>query len=255
MILYSAPSSYYSMIARLGLNESHIPFDIRKMDIHLAKEQLSSWYMAINPAMTVPSLTENATTWTDSRDILDYSAQRAGAQWYDADPAFLPHIQQIVTAHYQISIERLTFGKAMTKFSLLRKIFPRMLERMIKQLENAAPTSNNPLAIQHKIALDQERLRYFSGDFTEKLNERRNEVRQYIKLLPSTDPLLFGDKISSADIVTAVLFARLHMIGEENLIKESPAFVTYFDKMKNRPAFVKSDIWLTFKPWRILLKY
>lgn len=255
MILYSAPSSYFSMIARFALNESQTPFDIRKMDIHLAKEQLSSWYMAINPAMTVPALTNNATKWTDSRDILNYSAQQAGEKWYDAEPALLPHIQQIVTAHYQISIEQLTFGKAMTKFSLLHKIFPRMLERMIKQLENEEPKSKNPIAIQNKIKLDQERFDYFQGDLEKKLNDRREDVRRYIQLLPTTDALLFGDKISSADIVTAILFARLHMIGEESLINESPALVTYFEKIKNRPAFLQSDIWLKFKPWRILLKY
>jgi glutathione S-transferase len=40
MILYSSPSSYYSMIARLALLECGAAFDIRRMDIHIAKEQL-----------------------------------------------------------------------------------------------------------------------------------------------------------------------------------------------------------------------
>uniref|UniRef100_A0A0Q9YJC4 Uncharacterized protein n=1 Tax=Candidatus Berkiella aquae TaxID=295108 RepID=A0A0Q9YJC4_9GAMM len=45
------------------------------------------------------------------------------------------------------------------------------------------------------------------------------------------------------------------MIGEDNPINETPWLVNYFERMKIRPAFIKSDIWLKFKPWRILLKY
>ena len=59
MILYNAPSSYYSMIARYALFEAGLSFENRRMDIHLAKEQLSPWYRAINPKMTVPSLVKD----------------------------------------------------------------------------------------------------------------------------------------------------------------------------------------------------
>ena len=49
MILYSAPSSYYSMIGRLALKEAKVPFENQRMDIHLHKEQLAPWYVALNP--------------------------------------------------------------------------------------------------------------------------------------------------------------------------------------------------------------
>ncbi|HRE32752.1 MAG TPA: hypothetical protein PLD88_12310, partial [Candidatus Berkiella sp.] len=156
------------------------------------------------------------------RDILNLSVKTATAAWEDSDPTLLPDIEKIVTAHYKISIEQITFGKAMTKFPLLHKLFPFMLKRIINQLENDVQTSNNPVAIQDKIALNRQRLHYFEEDLNIKLNECRNKIREYIKLLPSTDALLFGEKPSSADIVTAVLFARLSMIGEEDLINESP---------------------------------
>ncbi|MCS5710665.1 glutathione S-transferase N-terminal domain-containing protein [Candidatus Berkiella aquae] len=56
------------------------------MDIHLAKEQLSAWYCAINPFITVPTLTDNNQIWTDSRDILNLAAKNAADTWYDTDP-------------------------------------------------------------------------------------------------------------------------------------------------------------------------
>lgn len=254
MELYSAPPSYYSMIARLALNESQIDFDTHYMDIHIAKEQLSPWYIAVNPAMTVPTLTDGDHKLTDSRDILNYAAKHADTQWNDANSALAPNIERIVAAHYHLPIEKLTFGKVMVKHALLHKVFPFMLERIIKQLENESDT--NPSAVRKKIAVDQERLSYFTeGDQLKKLNDRKEEVREFINLLPQPQELLFSDKPSSADIVTSVLFARLKMIDEDNLIKVSPSLSDWFNKMEQRPAFVKSDIWLRFKPWRILFKY
>lgn len=256
MKLYSSPPSYYSSIARLALNESHIDFDTRYMDIHIAKEQLAPWYIAVNPSMTVPALTDGEQKWTDSRDILAYAAKNAENQWLDSDPTLAPTIQKIVAAHYNISIEQLTFGKAMVKHSLLHKVFPFMLKRMIKNLEAEKSATPDTKAIDHKIGVDEARLAYFTeGDLNKKLNERREEVLEYIRQLPEPQTLLFGDKPSSADIVTTALFARLHMMGEQDLIKVSPGLVDWFNRVEARPAFIKSDVWLRFKPWRIILKY
>ena len=70
MILYSAPPSYYSMIGRLALNAAQISFENHHMDIHVRKEQLAPWYIALNPHMTVPTLVDGKTILIDSQDIL-----------------------------------------------------------------------------------------------------------------------------------------------------------------------------------------
>lgn len=256
MILYSAPPSYYSMIARLALDESPIHYKTHYMDIHIAKDQLSPWYTAINPHMTVPSLTDGDQILTDSRDILNLAAKQAANEWCDSDPSLLLPIQKIVTDHYAISIEELTFGQIMLRHWLLRKLFPHMLGRIIKQLEAELETAPNPQATKDKIKVNQQRLAYFTeGDQLKKLNERKEEVRAYLNQLPQTDHLLFGDKPSSADIVSAVLVGRLNMIDDGDLLTSTPNVSRWFARMKSRPAFTKSDIWLKFKPWRILLKY
>lgn len=257
MILYSAPSSYYSMIARFALLECGTTFHIRRMDIHLAKEQLSAWYLAINPSMTIPSLTEDGESWIDSRAILEKSASIAGNQWSDANPSLAPKIQGIVDAHYAISIERLTFGKAMIRFKPLHILFPRMLNRIIQKLEQSLPSSENPQAIERKIALNQTRLAYFTeGNLNQKLVEERATVSHYLSLLSVTpDQLLFGAQLSSADIVTAILCARLQMIGEFDLVKAAPDLLGWFTRMQARPSFKNADIWTRFQPWRILLRY
>src|SRR4029079_18701002 len=129
----------------------------------------SPWYLAINPAMTVPSLTTDNQTWTDSRSILDESALIADQQWCDSDSGLAPKIKSIVDAHYAISIEHLTFGKAMTRFAPLRTVFPHILRRIIRKLESSLSSSDNPQALQNKIALNQQRLAFFTeGDLSKK---------------------------------------------------------------------------------------
>jgi glutathione S-transferase len=39
--LYHAPSSYYSMVARLALLEADVSFESQRMDIHPRKDQLT----------------------------------------------------------------------------------------------------------------------------------------------------------------------------------------------------------------------
>lgn len=254
MILYSASSSYYSMIARYALLEAKVPFEIRRMDIHLSKEQLQPWYMAINPAMTVPSMVVDKQVWTDSHDILNYASSKAGDSWLDGDTELAPHIQQIVLAHYSIAIERLTFGKALLSIPPLRFIVPRMLSKIIRNLEAERASTDNKTAVDAKIALNTERLNYFTkGVLADKLAFERTNVTSFLEKLPKPGTLLFGDKPSSADIVTVVLLGRLKMIGEYELV-QSPELISWFERMQARPACKEADIWTHFQPWRILLK-
>jgi glutathione S-transferase len=254
MILYNASSSYYSMIARYALLAAGVPFESKRMDIHLAKEQLSSWYMAINPKMTVPSLVDDKQVWIDSQDILKQAAGLAGSRWLDADVDLGPYSAQIVYAHYSIAIERLTFGKALTSFLPLRFIVPHMLRRIIKKLEKERARVINKAAVDAKIALNTERLDYFTkGDLDEKLEFERKSVLSFLEKLPIPKQFLFGDKPSSADIVTAVLFARLKMIGEYQLVK-SPELIAWFGRIQQGTAYKEADIWIYFQPLRILFR-
>ncbi|CAM2802893.1 glutathione S-transferase family protein [Legionella worsleiensis] len=254
MILYSASSSYYSMIGRYALLEAGLPFEHRRMDIHLAKEQLSPWYMAINPAMTVPALVDNKTIWTDSQDILKFAASQAGTQWMDADPECAGQIDTLVKDHYAITIERLTFGKALNSIPLLRFFVFKMLRNAISSLESQRPSSSDEKALEAKILLNKQRLAYFSeGSLEDKLAEERNKVRAYLQQLPTPKVFLFGDKISSVDIVTVVLLGRLKMIGEYDLVV-SEDLKNWFSRMQLRSAYKEADIWTYFQPWRIILK-
>lgn len=254
MILYNASSSYYSMIGRYALLEAGVPFESRRMDIHLAKEQLSDWYVKINPAMTVPSLLDHDRRWTDSQSILKYAAIQANQCWMDSDTRCVPCIEEIIREHYAIPIERLTFGKALHSIPPLKLLVFKMLGNAIHTLEAQLSTSVNKMALKAKINLNNERLAYFSeGNLADKLQVERIHVQNYLKKLPTPKTFLFGDKPSSADIVTVVLLSRLKMIREFHLVQSSD-LINWFQRMKMRASYKKADIWTYFQPWRILLK-
>ena len=259
MILYSAPSSYYSMIGRLALKEAQVPFENHQMDIHLRKEQLAPWYVALNPHMSVPTLVDGKTILIDSQDILRLAANLAGNQWLDANVNLAPQIESVVKAHYEIPIERLTFCKAMMHLPILRFIFPRTLRGIIKGLQARLATAKNPAALQAKIDLNESRIAYFTqgASLQNKMAVERKHVSTYLNQLPNPSHFLFGDKPSSADIVTAVLFGRLKMIGEYSLVTNDArgAFLDqWFRRMQQQVAFQQADIWLHFQWWRILLR-
>ncbi len=254
MHLYNASSSYYSMIARLALNEAGVVFNDRRLDIHFKKEQLSTWYRMLNPKMTVPSLVDGSTVYRDSHDILDYAKSRASRDWLDSESSFKNIISTLENEFYAIQIEKITFSKAMLSIPPLHYVFPHLLEKIIKQLERELATSTDPNAITEKIKINQARIDFFTkGDLREKFNHELHSALNFLSHLPNPGPLIMGEKISSIDILTATLLTRIHMIKEYNLITNYPHIDAWFQNFQNRESYKKSDMWLRFHPMRILL--
>ena len=255
MVLYNAPSSYYSMVARLALLEAGLPFESNRMDIHFAKQQLAPWYQAINPHMTVPALVDGSQTLIDSREILRYAATHAGPTWCDGEPKHQARIEQIVQAFYSLAIEELTFGQIMLKHPPLRFVFMRVLSRIVKALKLQLSTCADPDAVRRKIAINERRIEYFTDTrLRDKLNVVRQRVADFLQSAAELEPtaLLFGDRVSSADVVCGVLLGRLQMIGEDQLLESQPLLKAWFARFQERPAFKKADIWTRFQPTRIL---
>lgn len=255
MILYNSPSSYYSMVARYALQEAGVLYENRRMDIHFGKEQLASWYIELNPHMTVPTFVDDDRILIDSRDILKFAADSAGEKWLDADLGRQQEIARIVGNFYAIPIENLTFAKAMIKFQPLRLIFPKVLEGVIQKLQAELKDSKFPKQVQEKIAINENRYIYFTqGDLREKLNVEQNRIKAFVSFLPIPDSFLLGEKISSADIVVCILLGRLKMVGEYSLVGSFPLLNNWFSRMEERSAFENADIWVKFHFWKLLFR-
>jgi tetrachloro-p-hydroquinone reductive dehalogenase len=253
-LLHAAPS-YYSMVARLALAEAGVPYRSHLIDIHLAKQQLSDAYRQLNPHMTVPTLRGEGLLLTDSRAILQWAAAQAGEAWMDGEPALRAPIGAVVEGHYAISIEDLTFGKLLLTQPLLARVVPKVLARLAEGLDQRAATAaDGGASLRAKAAQNRQRLAYFTeGSAPEKLAQRQQEVRTFLQGLPPVSPGegLFGPRFSSADVVVAVLLARLAWIGEGNLVSRTD-LQTWWAQVQRRPAFKQAEVWTRFRRRRFV---
>jgi glutathione S-transferase len=248
--LFHAAPSYYSMVARLALAEAGVSTVSRLLDIHVAKQQLSPAYRQLNPHMTVPTLRGPDLLLTDSSEILAFAAQNAGEQWADADPARQPGIAEAVQGHYRISIETLTFSKLLSSRPWFKAVVVKVLSGIVRSLERQAkrcPEQAEPLLA--KVAQNRERLAVFTqAPIQQVLSEQREQVAAYLASLPPVvaGGWLFGRQLSSADVVLAVLCARLEMAGEIALLSR-PDLQGWWQRMQQRPAFPAADVWTRFQ--------
>ena len=248
--LFHAAPSHYSMVARLALAEAQIPYTSRLLDIHLAKQQFSSAYRTLNPHMTVPTLRGPGLLLSDSADIVRYAAEHAATPWADADPQLQGSIQAAVDGHYSISIETLTFSKLLASKPWLQPLITKVLSGLVQKLERQqGRTAADSEALHAKAQQNRERLATLTGTpAAQTLGAMRAQVITYLNSLPAPQPSgwLFGECISRADVVVAVLCARLAMAGELELLQR-PDLQQWWQRIQQRPAFVAADIWTRFQ--------
>ncbi|UOD50913.1 glutathione S-transferase family protein [Orrella daihaiensis] len=258
LLLYHAASSYYSMIARYALTLSGQPFESHMMDIHKKREQLQPWYAAINPAMTVPTLVHDGQVLGSSDLILQYLVNRFPATWFetDASEAGRTHVQQLVDLHYQFAVERLTFNAIMQKLPPVRIMFPVLLRKACRELEQQLNQANQDaaVAIQQKLELNRQRLAYFAEPLAARQAKQIELAKQLINTYPDSPqgPWLFGKLPSRADVVLLVFLARLNSVGLNNESVVPPELSAWFQQKTQTQAFVDADVWVKFHPWRLL---
>ena len=243
------------MVARLALVEAGVSWTSRLLDIHLAKQQLSDAYRQLNPQMTVPTLRGPDLLLTDSSAILDFAAGQVGPGWLDADPQLAPAIQSAVAGHYAISIETLTFSKLLVSRSWMQPVVVRVLGSLSRSLEARAATARDGGAsLLAKAQQNRDRLAVFTTVApAQTLVQMRQQVSAYLTALPPVPEQagLFGDRLSRADIVVAVLLGRLTMAGELDLLQRND-LLQWWARFQQRPTFQAADIWTRFQGRRFV---
>lgn len=250
--LYHASSSYYSMIARFALMSAGLSYDSIVMDIHRRRQQLTPAYAAINPHMTVPSLDTGKQILADSRAIIDWVILERPAFFLDGGE----QEQELLKMHYALSIEGLTFGKAMLRFPALRWFFPKLLRRMCTSLRREQPINPGLSDIfSKKIHQNEARIGFFTeGSLEDKVEILQKAASRFILAVPTpVGTYLFGEKPGALDLVLSVFVARLRMIGEGSLVEVRPDLVDWFDRISATSAYQLADIWTVFSIRRVLL--
>src|SRR3954470_24623272 len=120
--LFHAPSSYYSMIARLALAEGGIDYEPVFVDIHVRMTQQSPDYARLNPNMSVPTLVMPGRNLDESRLIAEFAFGLA-------DPDLDADMRYWLDLHYSFPIEDLTIGGFLAHNRVARLLIPRKLAK------------------------------------------------------------------------------------------------------------------------------
>lgn len=254
-ILYSADSSYYSMIARLILAEKEVDYQLKKVDIHIKMEQFAAEYLKIQPNMTVPTLVCDGQVISDSHKILFFVNENfLGEDLYPLSNQ--EKIKKLLNLHYSFSIEDLTMGKTMRQSPIARFALGRGLSRATRrcmELLKTHPEFKEPL--ERKLKLEDERRKLILS----KENNYQEMYEQAVNLCNMLDTELnnhkfvAGDEYSLADVVWTVFIARLFMIKLDSLIVERKNLYAYWLVMIERKSYVKANLW-TKMPFKVIVK-
>ncbi len=249
--LYHAPSSYYSMIARLALAEGGISYRPVFVDIHFRRGQQQPDYVRLNPNMTVPTLVLTDRILDQSRAIAEYALGVSEAA-LDGDT------KALLDLHYSYPVEELTFGGILARNPLARIMIPRLFRATHRRLL-ACAAENPDLAEVYKAraAVFAERARIFDPDAVARLSEtRRAEAIGFMDRLEQA----LGDGRAAmvppaygvADVVWTVFLARMEFVGLGAEIPKRPALARYWRAMQARPTFAAADIWTKWHPIRLI---
>ena len=249
--LYHAPSSYYSMVARLALAEAGIGHEEVPVDIHVRATQQSPVYARLNPNLTVPTLVRPGCVLDQSRGILAAALPTAERQ-SDAE------IAGWLDLHYAFSIDELTFGRLLARNAVARALVPRRLAAIRRRLLHlAAANADLRTTYERRAAVFAERERVFAPATASSLAALRSE--QATELLDRLErcfvdsrAVLVPPNYGAADVVWTVFLARMQFVGMGDEVAARPALLRYWRAMTARPAFTDADIWTRLHAGRLL---
>lgn len=245
-LLYHAPSSHYSMIARLALTEAGEPFQMQWVDIHRARENQAPWYVRLNPDMTVPTLVIGERVLPDSRLILDHAFPGTGSGPEEA----------LIERFYRFPVDAYTFGWLMRWNPVARFLFPRKLARIRgDMLALAQGHPDLAEAYRRRAGIFDQRTAAFSQPpkrHWPALQAQVGELLDAMQLGLAGRPYLSGEAYGAADVVATVFLARLHFCRQGGLLAQRPVLAAYWARMRGRDSFVRADVWDRLRPQLLL---
>lgn len=246
VVLYCVPPSFYSQVARLGLEEKGVAY--RQIVVAPGPptyESYQPWYMRLNSMGTVPTLLVDGESIDDSRRILKFvDEQFEGPPLLPADEALRVKVEHWVGEAYEVPERVLAYGSDQLK-SMGEKVNRSRLKALKKW---RAQTPEMEAVYDHKIA-DIESFMRDSAD-AEAVEAAWRTSREKLDRLDAElaeNEFCGGDIYSLADVLWTVTVARQLMLGVDPF-DGRPALHAWFERMKQRPSYKTADVWTRFKP-------
>jgi len=126
---------------------------------------------------------------------------------------------------------------------------------LVGKLEREASTAaDGGASARAKAEQNRQRLHTFTAaPPAQTLATMREQVATYLAALPpvAEGHWLFGERISSADVVVAVLCARLSMAAELALLQRAD-LQAWWQRVQQRSSFSEADVWTRFRKRRFI---
>lgn len=244
VLLYHAPPSFYSQIARIVLAEKGVSHEQRVLLPGPPQfETYAPWYMRLNPGGTVPTLLIGGAPIDDSRKILyAVDARFEGPALIPSDERVRAEMEQWIDRAYALPERILAYGSDSFK-RLGAKVNDRRRRALIRARDRNPDLRE---VYEAKIAdidefsaetHDPAHVKVVEQDFHTALDtlDRHLSARAFV----------CGDAYTLADCVWTVTVARQHMLHYDPF-PQRPALAAWYERMKARPSFAGAQIWESF---------
>lgn len=224
--LYNAPQSTCSQKVRLTLAEKGLEFEDVRINL-FGNEQLSDWYLRINPNGVVPTLQHGGAIVVDSSVINEYLDEtQPGPKLVPAEPL----VRARMRAWRQFIDEVPTAAIRVHSFNafVIRKFDGQTDE------EVAAVTGRMPLRKHFYRRMGREG--FSDAEVAEAQDKLRLTLERMARAL-ETGPWLIGEQFTLADISLVPTLVRLEDLHLWSLWRDLPAVAGWYARVQARPSF------------------
>ncbi len=231
MILYCFPQSTCSQKVRLALWEKNIPFEERHVD-HKNREQLSEWYLKLNPNGVVPTLIDGDDVIIDSSVILEYLEEvYPDHPMSPNDPVGRAHMRKWLRYLEEVPTPAVRI--------------PSFNKHLSKRYEDMDDTSYHAMADKHPVRKHFYKRMNKTGFGTKETEEALDRLDGAAQRVADTmdghgKDWIIGDMHSVVDAAYMPTVDRMIDLGLGDMIKRRPSLKSWYDRYSARDSFLKT---------------
>lgn len=230
LTLYNLGPSTCSQKVRLVLFEKGIAFEDRRLDFQ-QRENLSDWYLALNPNGVVPTLVHDGAAITDSSVIAEYLDE------VFPDPPLRPEDpvgRARMRAWRQFIDEVPTPAIRYPSYNaFVLKLWAHLSDAEFRAYVDSLPLRGK---LYRKI---RDRNGFGPEEIETAMADLRLTLARMDKALAAGDWLVAG-RLTLADIALTPTIVRMEDLGLAHLWDGMPRIAAWYERIKARPSFAKT---------------
>ena len=227
LTLFFWPTSTCSQKVRIVLAEKGIPFTGRILDWK-NQEQVSDWYLRINPNGVVPSIVHDGQTVTDSSAIIEYLDE------VFPQPALSP-VQAVQRAKMRAWMR---YFEEVPTVAIRIPSFNRRIVKVMSQMPRGkfdAITAKLPLRKYFYQEMGQSG--FSEQRYAQSVEMLQNCLRRVDAALDDGRKYLLGDDLTLADVVLIPTVVRMEDLGLSDTWRDFGRFSKWYQSIQQRPSF------------------